>query len=113
MGLDMYWYVEKTKEEKTQALLEGADVHGRIEIGYFRKFHDLNDYMGELYPENVQKAGFNCVDLEIGEKELDAMRRFKIGPYHPEDVQTHLTEICNQIETCLKQDRRVWYWPWW
>ena len=115
MGLDMYWYVGPTKEEKAQALIEGRDTGDtelRQEIGYFREFHDLNDFMGELYPEDLQ-VDFNCMDLEIGWNELAAMRRFHTGPYVPTDLQRELNQICDRIETGLKEGRKVWYWPWW
>jgi len=81
----------------------------RQEIGYFRKFHDLNDFMGELYPEDLL-GDYNCMDLEIGWDQLASMREFTGVE---DELMTEYRNICDRIEAYLKEDRKVWYWPWW
>lgn len=117
MGLDMYWFVRKTPEEKTQALITGEDPERAHQIGYFRKFHSLNTYMGNLYPEDVED--FNTVELVIGWEELEAMKQF--DPFEHSDEDEEIDEvdaadyagICADIEQALKEGREVYYWPWW
>lgn len=141
MGLNMYWRASKNAEEKTRALLSGDDPNVMQELGYFRKFHALNDFMGSLY-DGV--SDFNTVDLKIGEGELADMRawaktfdfseeaddpgwaenlkhdtldlRDRIetdDPEWAESLKRDTFDLCDRIETALAEGRDVIYWPWW
>jgi len=119
MGLDMYWLAKKTSEEKAEALITGEDPYKSTELGYFRKFYSLNEYMGDMYPEEIED--FNTVELVIEEHELAMMRAFTPTeePNNEEELEDQqddmreLSDICDKIEEALKEGREVFYWPWW
>ena len=59
MGLDQYAFRD-----------DGA---GRSEIAYWRKHNRLQGWMASLYAEKGGTEEFNCLDLELEGKDLDAL----------------------------------------
>ena len=110
MGLDMYWFAGLTKEEKTEALITSEDTNSQHELGYFRKFHELNDFMCSLYPHDLEDC--NTVELEIDWDVLAEMRKFQ-SVEASADTPDEYIALCDSIEHALKEGRRVVYWPWW
>lgn len=111
MGLDMHWFVEPTAEEKAKALLLG-EMADKKEIGYFRKYYELNDHMGLLYAAKGIED-FNTVDLIIDQEGLNHMRSFVITPDSNQVYAKEYKELCDTIQDYINQGRTVVYWPWW
>ena len=113
MGLNQHWFQTKTPEEKAKAILTGEDPEARTEIGYFRKFYDLNDFLGEFYPDDV--ADFNIRYLEITPEILAAMEEFG-REYHftaQDTARYYHKDLIPGIKQAMAEGRTVYYWPWW
>lgn len=123
MGLDQNFFAvqELTNEEKIERMICGDDVSNpSFEIAYFRKFYDLNEFLGHQYPEEVED--FNLVDLEIDEDLLDAIEDWGIGYFH-EDTKDggdmkdlygeEFNKLIKEAKEQLKEGNKVFYRPWW
>jgi len=78
MGLDCY--AEEVEilnaEEKTEKFLEDEEIHNPSwEIGYWRKFWALHNWMAKLYQE---KGGddndFNLTRVELNKEDIDVLK---------------------------------------
>lgn len=108
MGLDQYWLVKPTDEEKTDALLQGKECEDK-EIGYHRKFHSLNDYiLGELCSDQIEESG-NCEDISIGYSELDDLEDWM----DENECQEEMADVIENIRSALNAGREVYYHAWW
>lgn len=116
MGLDMYFFARKTKEEKAQARVLSEDPDAVEEIGYFRKFHDLNNFLGTLYPPGIED--FNCEGLDITPEILKQIEDWAYA-YSPdsewgkEDGDDLQKTVIPAIKNALAEGRPVYYVPWW
>lgn len=109
MGLDQYWYMHPTAEERAEALLEDKEIDAE-QIGYHRKFHELNDFMGDLFfREHPKEMEFNCAEFTITPEILQEIEDFNIaGPYSDE-----LDKAIERIKAAHAAGREVFYHPWW
>lgn len=111
MGLDMYWFVKPTKKEKTIALIKGEEAE-IMEIGYFRKYHSLNEFILE-YVEDTLKGDGNCEDVPMNEEILDAIEIWNDCDEAITDHKEYLDSIINKCRTFIEQGREVVYHGWW
>lgn len=116
MGLDMYFFAHATKQEQTENLVAPGTHHTETQIGYFRKFYPLNNFLGTLYPAGIED--FNCGGLEITPDVLEQIRAWA-NDYRPEekwDVQWHTylkAHVIPSVQNAFAEGRPVYYVPWW
>lgn len=116
MGLDMYFFARATKQEQTENLVAHGTHPTETEIGYFRKFHPLNNFLGALYPEEIED--FNCEELEITPDVLEQIQAWA-NDYLPEgewDTEKHnylKAQVIPSIQNAFAEGRPVYYVPWW
>ena len=141
MGLDQYWLMERSAEEKVELSLTGeSDPHEYIEIGYHRKFYDLNEYIAQHrfdwfdsfeQEEDTYGDDFNCSYTLITASAYDSILEWaqellktyaKTVEEVPEDESAQweledAEELCNEIlpaiQGALIAGRKVYYHPWW
>jgi hypothetical protein len=119
VGLDAYWKVKRTPEEMATQLLKGEEIDQWHEFGYHRKFHDLNEFMGN-YAEN---SDYNCENIEVTESMLNALAEWNkkeafikyAWEKHTEDEDgdNDLNRFILQAKQYLKDGREVVYMAWW
>lgn len=132
MGLDA-WFIASEKEFKTDPKDAGAIVpvdeessKNTIEIGYFRKFHSLQDYMENLYIEREGQDIFNCKKLLLDETDLKDILVSAIAGTFTEKMfvqhsiyynsiyyKTELLIIVHSALQLLKDGFTVYYDSWW
>ncbi|MGH1461263.1 MAG: hypothetical protein ACRBB6_04425 [Neptuniibacter sp.] len=118
MGLDQYWFLEKTKEEKMKDLITNENTEND-QIGYHRKWYHLNEFMGEQYPDDVGE--YNCVDLVISIDIVESLelwiKRYTYSRAYTEDEFSEAEEFQNStlplIRKYVEEGRTVIYHPWW
>ena len=90
MGLDAYAYKTETRHA-TEAVDFVVPEHGlQLQIAYWRKHHDLQRWMGELYRIRGGKNDtFNGVNLRIDENDLDDLKRAMVSDYW---IESHLVD---------------------
>lgn len=115
MGLDQYWFCEPTAEEKMEALVMGK-AEPTEEMGYHRKWHSLNDFLGELYAQENPIEDFNCAMFVIEFEHLDELELALLdGRIAPRDQEEHADfhTLLKLIRSRLNEGRTVTYHPWW
>lgn len=114
MGLDMYFFARATRQEQTENLVAPGTHHEEVEIGYFRKFHDLNNFLGSFYPEGIND--FNCMHLELTPGLLEHIVLWGEG-YMPdtewgrEQREELLIKVIPAIQKAFDEGRPVHYIP--
>jgi hypothetical protein len=68
MGLDQYAYRVKA------SIANPSDIE-REEISYWRKHPNLHGWMEQLYLERGGKDSFNCIPLQLFERDLDNLKK--------------------------------------
>lgn len=141
MGLDMYLSVKtKTKGNGLRGAAGGLigicpsteETDDSIEVGYWRKFYELDDYLIDLLsyrePNDVE---YNCVPLEMDQSELnevidyltqmidekDLYMRNSWGWDSREEYEEYLEESIGMFRKALSYlttdpDARVYYMRW-
>lgn len=120
MGLDMYLYVVRAKDDNEWGRLNQDQ---RIDIGYWRKHYSLHDYMNDLWKERTgrpQDAMFNCIPLELSEEDIKnvmkLIRENKIQ-YDWEDMRKEVKQRdLRTFKEALKFSKagcKVFYDSWW
>ena len=91
MGLDQYAYkikkglVEDTIDIKLWNEEEGKPLHEYDrDFFYWRKHHDLQGFMENLYRERGGEKEFNCVCIKLDEKDLDDLEHAVLEAKLPE-----------------------------
>ena len=123
MGLDQYATARKG-EAKTDE--EGYKYYeDSIELAYWRKHPNLEEFMSDLYYEKGGEDEFNCVDLELDEEDLDKLEESLDNSDLPEtsgfffgsNADDHYAEADRefivQARAALKQGYTVVYHSWW
>lgn len=115
MGLDQYWFRAPNNTEKTEALLKGEEAKVE-EIGYHRKWHELNEFMGNLWDEygqphfgNDEHYDFNCANFPI---DLGIIERLRTWHSQQDDV-LEFPDLLDSIERYINAGDTVYYRPWW
>lgn len=127
MGLDA-WFFASQEEFKTDPEDAGAIVpvdeeayKDPIDVGYFRKFHPLQDYMQNLYFEREGQDSFNCKKIPLSENDLKDVLVSAIADTFTEDMpaqhsiyyKTELLIIVHSALHLLKDGFTVYYDSWW
>lgn len=111
MGLDAYVHVV---EDMCDHCKRGKD---RFEIMYWRKFHELQAWMTDLYYAKGGKAeSFNCEDVELTLEDLSALEKFIID-IHSEVEDTYEEDrdlrFIDTARSAIESGRRIVYSSWW
>ena len=123
MGLDQYATARKG-EVRTDD--EGYTYYeDSKELAYWRKHPNLQGWMEELYHEKGGEEEFNCVDVELTLKDLDALEKSLDDEALPEtagfffggDSDDHYLEsdreFIREARSAIKQGYTVVYSSWW
>lgn len=121
MGLDMYAFSAKPKNEETKKeilenfLLTGKAEIDPIEIAYWRKHYPLHEWMEALYKEKGGERSFNCINLILTSKDLDNLEyavqtalSFKGNGHYSNNIK--FLEIAREE---LARGNVVYYTSWW
>lgn len=127
MGLDA-WFFASQAQFKTDPENAGAIVpvdeeayKDPIDVGYFRKFHPLQEYMEEIYYERGGGNTFNCKKIPLSENDLKDVLVSAIADTFTEDMpaqhsiyyKTELLIIVHSALHLLKDGFTVYYDSWW
>ncbi len=129
MGLDAWFYASEdefiTDPEDAGAIVpvDEDSSENAIRVGYFRKFHPLQEYMAKLYCEKGGQDGiFNCKKVQLYEQDLknlmeatmtDAFTTEDMPAQHSIYYKTELLIIVHSALHLLKDGFTVYYDSWW
>lgn len=127
MGLDAWFYASEgefvTDPEDAGAIVPVDEESSKnaIEVGYFRKFHPLQDYMQNLYFEREGQDSFNCKKIPLSENDLKDVLVSAIADTFTEGMsaqhsiyyKTELLIIVHSALHLLKDGFTVYYDSWW
>ena len=128
MGLDAWFYASEgefvTDPEDAGAIVpvDEDSSENAIRIGYFRKFHPLQEYMAKLYCERGGQDGiFNCKKVPLSENDLKDVLVSAIADTFTEGMsaqhsiyyKTELLIIVHSALHLLKDGFTVYYDSWW
>ena len=132
MGLDMYLYAIRKGDPHEWGVLEKDQ---RIELGYWRKHHDLHGLLEEIWEEkgkplpagrSADDTSFNCVPVKLTPDEIKSIMKavkndtlpetsgFFFGNYPPdkESIKRDL-KIFKEALSLAKAGLDVYYDSWW
>jgi hypothetical protein len=117
MGLDMYSYAIKNKNQPDEV---------KIEIAYWRKFNALHGWMEKLFIEKGGLGTFNCEKLFLTKDDLTALEataRNKELQYTPgfffgnkgpdDDDYAAVLDFVSNARRYLLDGYEVYYDSWW
>ena len=123
MGLDQYATARKGESSVDD---EGFTCYeDSMELAYWRKHPNLQGYMQQLWHEKGNDGEFNCVDLELTLKDLDALEDardskelpqtsgFFFGSNSDDHYEEQDREFIAQARDAIKQGYTVIYYSWW
>jgi hypothetical protein len=123
MGLDQYAMARKG-ESKTDE--EGYEYYeDSMELAYWRKHPNLQGWMENLWRLKGNEGEFNCVDLELTLRDLEALEASidgsdlpkTVGFFFGQDSDDHYLEqdreFIVQARAAIKQGYKVIYSSWW
>ena len=123
MGLDQYATARKGESSVDD---EGFTCYeDSMELAYWRKHPNLQGYMKQLWHEKGNDGEFNCVDLELTLKALDALEDaldskelpqtcgFFFGSNSDDHYEEQDREFIAQARDAIKQGYTVIYYSWW
>ena len=123
MGLDQYATAGKGESSVDD---EGFTCYEEsMELAYWRKHPNLQGYMQQLWHEKGNDGEFNCVDLELTLKDLDALEDaldskelpqtsgFFFGSNSDDHYEEQDREFIAQARDAIKQGYTVIYYSWW
>ena len=123
MGLDQYATARKGESSVDD---EGFTCYeDSMELAYWRKHPTLQGYMQQLWHEKGNDGEFNCVDLELTLKDLDALEDaldskelpqtsgFFFGSNSDDHYEEQDREFIAQARDAIKQGYTVIYYSWW
>jgi len=123
MGLDQYATARKGESSVDD---EGFTYYeDSMELAYWRKHPNLQGYMQQLWHEKGNDGEFNCVDLELTLKDLDALEDaldskelpqtsgFFFGSNSDDHYEEQDREFIAQARDAIKQGYTVIYSSWW
>ena len=139
MGLDQYAVARKgeprtVKSEYTYTDQDGVEKEGfeeylewddTIQLAEWRKHPNLQGWMEELWYEKGGEGEFNCVDLELTLKDLDALEAtldeealpetagFFFGTDSSDYYAEADREFIREARAAIKQGYTVVYNSWW
>ena len=139
MGLDQYATARKGEPRKVPQTWTTTDADGNeeevveyynewddtIELAEWRKHPNLQGWMEELWYEKGGEGEFNCVDLELTLKDLDALEAtldeealpetagFFFGTDSSDYYAETDREFIVQARAAIKQGYKVIYSSWW
>ena len=128
MGLDAWFYASEEKfvtdPEDAGAIVPVDEESSKnaIKVGYFRKFHPLQDYMENLYFEREGiETSFNCKKLPLSKNDLEDVLVSAIAGTFTEEMsakhsvyyKTELLIIVHSAIQLLKDGFTVYYDSWW
>lgn len=129
MGLDAWFYASEEKfvtdPEDAGAIVpvSAESSKNTFEVGYFRKFHPLQEYMSNLYCERGGQDGvFNCKKVQLYEHDFKdlleaAMTETLMTEPMPAEFifyyKTELLIIVHSATQLLKDGFTVYYDSWW
>jgi hypothetical protein len=109
MGLDQYGFARKAEQKD-------------IEIMSWRKHADLESYMADEYRQRGGEEVFNCVELELSEKDIaklavnyNSLNKGE-GFFWGESVQGDILDTKQFIEKAseyLRKGYKIIYTSWW
>jgi hypothetical protein len=129
MGLDMYAYSRSSViSEDINFNYENTDT----EIQYWRKNNYLHGWMNRLYKEKGGTEEFNCVNLQLTEKDLKKLRKdikdtrlqfnegffwggnydYYNGDYRGSQAQVDLEFVKTALKL-IKEGNSIYYSSWW
>ena len=110
MGLDQYWFADKrTKEQKLEDVIKNEEPDLE-EIGYHRKFWDLQTLIDTDNCETIQVEEQMVAELKDWCNEtLVDFHKLKDHEYAEVYDFQHLIEILAHVEECLNKGYLVFY----
>tara|TARA_B100001094_G_C18033563_1_gene721375 strand:- start:262 stop:633 length:372 start_codon:yes stop_codon:yes gene_type:complete len=123
MGLDQYATARKGEaitDDEGDTYYEDS-----MELAYWRKHPNLQGWMEELYHDKGGEGQFNCVDLELTLKDIDALEEsldeealpetagFFFGGNSDDHYAEADREFIVQARAAIKQGYTVVYSSWW
>ena len=114
MGLDQYWFADKrTKEEKLENLIKDEEPYLE-EIGYHRKFWDLQKFIDTENCETIQVEAELLSDLRAWcDDQLYSFEELQGEDDYAVDIYQQLDEILHHVEDCLSKGYLVFYQAYW
>ena len=111
MGLDQYWFADKrTKEEKLEHLISNPDEPYLEEIGYHRKFWELQKFIDTDNCEIIQIETEMLADLKKWcDEQLNSFEQLQGEDDYAVDQYQHLSTLLNRIESYLNFGYLVFY----
>jgi len=132
MGLDQYAYkikkglVEDTIDIKLWNEEKGEPLHEYDrDFFYWRKHHDLQGFMENLYHERGGEEEFNCVCIKLDEKDLDDLEYavknrklpettgFFFGSGNTEGYRKDDLKFIRASRKAMKEGYDILYRSWW
>jgi hypothetical protein len=132
MGLDQYAYkikkglVEDTIDIKLWNEEEGKPLHEYDrDFFYWRKHHDLQGFMENLYCERGGEKEFNCVCIKLDEKDLDDLEHavldcklpetsgFFFGSGNTESYVNEDLKFIRKAREAMSEGYDILYSSWW
>ena len=123
MGLDQYAQARRGAAQQDE---DGYIYYeDSMELAYWRKHPNLQGYMQQLWHEKGNDGEFNCVDLELTLKDLDALEDaldskelpqtsgFFFGSNSDDHYEEQDREFIAQARDAIKQGYTVIYYSWW
>lgn len=118
MGLDMYMYRTLPGNiNKKNQVVNGDYV---IEFAYWRKHHELHDWMQRLYRKRGGTETFNCVPLVLSLDDLALLEKeIRDGEFSPDYYETWYHQngedmkFINEAREYIKNGELVYYDSWW
>lgn len=127
MGLDQFVY--KTKVKPSQDIDFADEVYEQDkpeEIHYWRKHPNIHGFMERLYRERGGVQEFNCVPIQLEQKDIDRLASAIVDGELPrtagfffgesygnkEELQDDL-DFCKKASNAIKEGYIVFYDSWW
>lgn len=115
MGLDMFTYrtsinLSKSTDFQDEVFManeSNEDTHTKIM--YWRKHHELHDWMKNLYYEKGGEAkSFNCVPVELTLEDLSNLEK-----YLKRDKNATYNQFLKVARNAITEGDKVFYDSWW
>ena len=113
MGLDMNVY---TRSESQAALSAITGQRESTELYYWRKHHDLHNWMEQLYRERGGEKSFNCIELRLDKNDLDRLMNdidTGIFQYSDDEYLKDDQEFIQKARVAIHDGLSVYYNSWW
>lgn len=113
MGLDSFAY--HVAEDQADGDFNYKEDSNAVEFYYWRKNHQLHNWMKKLYQDKGGQDEFNCVKLRLTSADLDNLEKEienDSSAYQSETDEYDLNFI-NEARILISEGKAVYYDSWW